>query len=150
MDNIDKKILVELEKDSRVTNVNLAQKVCLSPSACLRRVQSLEQRNIISQYTTILNRQKLGHKTQIILQITLSDQGYENLEKFEQAIIEIPQVISCILIGGSYDYLVQLLVRDIEDYEELHRTKLSQLPNISSLQSNFTLRQVVKRINPIL
>jgi len=84
MDNIDKKILVELEKDSRVTNVNLAQKVCLSPSACLRRVQSLEQRNIISQYTTILNRQKLGHKTQIILQITLSDQGYENLEKLKK------------------------------------------------------------------
>ena len=150
MDSIDKKILVELEKDSRITNVNLSQKVCLSPSACLRRVQSLEQRNIISQYTTILNRQKLGYKTQIILQIILSDQGFENLEKFEKAIIEIPQVISCILIGGSYDYLVQLFVRDIEDYEELHRKKLSQLPNISSLQSNFTLRQVVKRINPTL
>ena len=90
MDNIDKKILVELQKDSRITNVNLAQKVCLSPSACLRRVQALEQKKIISKYTTILNQQKLGHKTQIILQIILADQGSENLEKFEKSIIEPP------------------------------------------------------------
>ena len=150
MDNIDKKILSALQDDARITNINLANEVGLSPSACLRRVQSLEQRDIISQYTTLFNEENLGFKTTILLQIRLQEQGADKLEAFEKAIVEIPQVITCILVGGSYDYLIKLVVQDIADYEKLHRDTLSRLPNIASMQSNFALRNIIKRVNPIL
>ncbi len=150
LDKLDKKILSALQDNGRISNILLAEKVGLSASACLRRVQSLEENKTILGYTVLFNEKKVGLGSQILLMITLSSQGYEELKQFEQAIGEIPSVLACYLMGGDYDYLARVAVKDIEDYEHLHRTKLSKLPYVSRMQSNFAMREVLKRPNPIL
>ena len=150
MDKIDKNILSQLQTDGRISNITLADKVGLSPSACLRRVQTLEENGTIQDYTAILDEKKLGLGSQIIVMVTLSGQGYDRMLDFEKAIVQIPNVLACYLMGGQYDYLVRLSVRDLEHYEDIHRTQLSQLPHVQTLQSNFAMREVIKRINPVL
>ena len=150
MDKIDKNILSQLQNDGRMSNITLAETVGLSPSACLRRVQALEENGTIQNYTAILDEKQLGMGSQIIVMVTLSGQGYDRMLDFEKAIIKIPNVLACYLMGGQYDYLVRLSVRDLEHYEDIHRTQLSQLPHVQTLQSNFAMREVIKRINPVL
>ena len=150
MDKIDKNILSQLQNDGRMSNIALADTVGLSPSACLRRVQTLEENGTIQNYTAILDEKKLGLGSQIIVMVTLSGQGYDRMLDFEKAIVKIPNVLACYLMGGQYDYLVRLSVRDLEHYEDIHRTQLSQLPHVQTLQSNFAMREVIKRINPVL
>ena len=150
MDAIDKRILAQLQNDGRISNIALADKVGLSPSACLRRVQALEEDGTIMQYTTLLNEKQLGMGSQILVMVTLSGQGYHRLLEFEDAVKKIPNVLACYLMGGGYDYLVRLAVKDLEHYEQIHRTKLSQLPHVQTLQSNFAMREVVRRANPVL
>ena len=150
MDKIDKNILSQLQNDGRISNITLADTVGLSPSACLRRVQALEDGGTIQNYTAILDEKKLGLGSQIIVMVTLSGQGYDRMLEFEKAIVKIPNVLACYLMGGQYDYLVRLSVRDLEHYEDIHRTQLSQLPHVQTLQSNFAMREVIKRINPVL
>ncbi|MGB1361022.1 MAG: Lrp/AsnC family transcriptional regulator [Alphaproteobacteria bacterium] len=150
MDNIDKKILTNLQQDGRISNANLSDAVGLSPSACLRRVQSLEESGVIDGYSADINHDKMGYKTLIMLMVTLAEQGEDKLRNFEEEITKIPQVIQCHLMGGRYDYLVKIAVRDIQDYEEIHRHKLSKLTNVSMLQSYFSMREIINRSIPIL
>ncbi len=150
MDAIDKKILGSLQEDARISNIALAVKVGLSPSACLRRVQALEEKGIIMGYTALYDEKALGLGSQILVMVTLTGQGYDLLQEFENSIQKIPNVLACYLMGGGYDYLIRIAVKDIEDYERLHKTHLTKLPFVASLQSNFAMREVVKRANPIL
>ena len=150
MDAIDKKILSCLQDDARISNIALADKVGLSPSACLRRVQALEENQTILGYTALYNEKNLGLGSQILVMVTLTGQGSELLREFEEAVEKIPNVLACYLMGGGYDYLIRIAVKDIEGYEFLHRTQLSKLPYVASLQSNFAMREVVKRFNPML
>ncbi len=145
MDTIDKNILCFLQRDAKIPNTILAQQVALSPSACLRRVQHMENQGIIERYTTIINGKSVGRGVQIILTVTLTAQGNKNLQEFEDAVCMIPNVMSCYLVGGNYDYLIRLAVKDLDDYAQLHRHTLSHLPHVANLQSNFAMREVLHR-----
>lgn len=145
IDSIDCKILTLLQREGKITNTALAECVALSPSACLRRVQNLENQGIIQYYTAIINGSSVGLGVEIILTITLVGQSRSLLRDFENTIATIPNVMGCYLLGGEYDYLVHISVRDLDHYAQLHRDTLSTLPHVATLKSSFAMRQVIKR-----
>ncbi len=128
-----------------MSNVQLAEKVGLSPSACLRRVQILEDRGIITGYAAMIDAAALGRSTHIIVAITLERQSEDYLSQFEQAVADCPDVMECYLMAGDADYVLRLQARDAADYERIHKEYLSRLPGVARIQSSFALRQVVRR-----
>lgn len=144
MDKIDIAILRELQRDGRLSNVELAQRVHLSESATLRRVRSLEEDGQISRYVALLNAQKTGFPTNVFVSITLHRQDQNDLLAFEQAVKRVPEVMECYLMTGESDYLVRLACRDAADFERLHSQHLTRLPGVARVQSSFALR-VVRR-----
>lgn len=144
MDKIDIAILRELQRDGRLSNVELAQRVHLSESATLRRVRSLEDDGQISRYVALLNAQKTGFPTNVFVSITLHRQDQNDLLAFEQAVKRVPEVMECYLMTGESDYLVRLACRDAADFERLHSQHLTRLPGVARVQSSFALR-VVRR-----
>ncbi len=145
LDPIDYRILAALQRDGRITNHSLAEKVGLSPSACLRRVQILEREGVIAGYTALLDAARLGRPMTVLVQITLERQTDDNLEAFEAAIARQPEVVECYLMSGMADYLVRVAVRDAEDYERIHRQVLARLPGVARIQSSFAIRTVISR-----
>ena len=150
IDDFDKKILSLLQENGRMSNLELSEAISLSTSATLRRIQKLTDNNIIQGYTVLLDEKMLNINTQVILRVTLDGQDGQKLDEFEDQVTKIPNVLSCYLIGGDYDYLIRIAVKDIADYEKLHKKTLSKLPHVQRLQSNFALKEIVKRINPII
>lgn len=144
MDHLDQLILRELQRNCRLTNVELAQRVNLSESATLRRVRALEKAGVISQYTALLNPQKAGFPTNVFVSITLHRQDQDDLQAFEAAVRRVPEVMECYLMTGSSDYLLRVVCRDSADFERLHTRHLTRLPGVSRVQSSFSLR-VVRR-----
>ena len=145
IDNKDKHILELLQKDCRVTNVELADKINLSPSSCLRRVQRLESSGIIQGYVMLLDQAKVGKPTTIFVEISLNSQTDASLDSFEKAVTECPEIMECYLMSDDSDYLLRLIVKDAQDYERVHRQYLSIFPNVSRIRSNFALRIVGKK-----
>ena len=145
MDKIDKSILSILQDNARVANVELAERVGLSPSACLRRVAQLESSGIISSYNTNLNLEALGHSVLVLVHITLQGQSANMLSDFEEAVQKIPQVLACFLLAGENDYLLRVAARDVTDFGRIHSEYLSALPHVQRMESNFVLRQVANR-----
>lgn len=145
LDKIDKKIISALQQDGRLSNVALADQVGLSPSACLRRVQILEQSGVIDGYTALINPDAVGRTTSVIVAITLDRQSGEFLDAFEAAVAACPDVLECYLMAGEADYILRVIVRDAADYERVHKDHLSRLPGVARIQSSFSLRQVVVR-----
>lgn len=145
LDTTDRKILNILQTDGRMTNADLAQRVNLSASACLRRVQILEAEGIIQGYSMLLNPKAVARDTEVFVDVSLQSQSHELLDRFEEAIGNCPDVLECHLMSGDADYLLRVAVRDSDDYERIHREYLSRLPGISRLRSNFALRTVFKR-----
>lgn len=145
LDSIDHSIVSALQDDGRISNVQLAEKVGLSPSACLRRVQILEDRGIITGYAAMIDAAALGRSTHIIVAITLERQSEDYLSAFERAVADCPDVMECYLMAGDADYVLRLQARDAADYERIHKEYLSRLPGVARIQSSFALRQVVRR-----
>lgn len=145
LDSIDHSIVSVLQEDGRISNVQLAEKVGLSPSACLRRVQILEDRGIITGYAAMIDAAALGRSTHIIVAITLDRQSEDYLSAFEIAVADCPDVMECYLMAGDADYVLRLQARDAADYERIHKEYLSRLPGVARIQSSFALRQVVRR-----
>jgi Lrp/AsnC family leucine-responsive transcriptional regulator len=143
LDEIDRKILRILQSDSRLTNAELSEQVVLSPTPCLRRVKRLESEGYIQGYRATVDRNKLGLSVMVFAQITLDQQIESALEVFEEAIQKRPEIISCYLMTGDNDYLLQVVVRDLDHYAELVRNHLSQIPPIRNIKSSFVLQQVV-------
>ncbi len=144
-DKTDYAILDNLQKSSKITNAELAERVGLSPSAMLRRVQLLEERDMIVNYTARLNPQKLGYKGNIFVHVSLTSQSKESLRAFEDAVLEVPQIMECYLLAGESDYLLRVIVGGIEDYERFHIETLTALPHVARIQSLFTLKTVVRK-----
>ncbi len=142
IDAIDRRILAALQKEGRITNAELAQKVSLSPSACHRRVQRLEEEGIISGYVALLDARKMERPTTVFVEITLSGQADELLEAFERAVRTIPDVLECHLMAGSADYLLKVVAQDTDDFARIHRQRLAKLPGVAQLHSSFSLRRV--------
>jgi Lrp/AsnC family leucine-responsive transcriptional regulator len=142
LDETDRAILSTLGDDGRISNVALAEAVHLSPSACLRRVRRLEELGVIARYTAVIDPAAIGKATSVFVDISLSSQREDLLDEFEAAVTEVPGVMSCHLMAGDADYVVQILCADVEDYERIHRTYLSRLPGVTRLRSSFALRTV--------
>jgi Lrp/AsnC family leucine-responsive transcriptional regulator len=144
LDRIDKRILAELQHNARISNQELADKVGLSPSPCLRRVRQLEESGLISGYSTQLDASKLGLKLMALVQISMDRHTPDRFEQFEASIRQWPQVLECILITGqAADYQLKILVRDMEEYHDFLLNKLTRIPGVTGVQSSFVLRQVV-------
>ena len=144
LDSIDRRILAELQKDGRMTNAILSDRVNLSPSACYRRVQRLEAEGLIRGYVALLDARKAGVPTTVFVEITLRGQSDEILEAFENAVRKIPGVLECHLMAGTADYILKLVARDTEDFARLHRQHLSRLPGVAQMHSLFALRTVFR------
>lgn len=148
LDRIDIRLLRELMTDARVSQVDLADKIGLSATACARRIRQLENAGILRGYRADLDPIALGLVTTVIVHITLEKQSEDFLRAFEAAIAKCPDVVSCHLMAGSDDYLVQVVARGIEDFERIHKQQLSRMPGVARLHSSFALREVVRRMIP--
>ena len=144
LDRTDKRILRELQSNGRMSNQELAEKVGLSPSPCLRRVKQLEDEGIIKGYVALVDPPKLGLKMMALIQIRMDRHTPERFAEFEKTIMEYPQVMECILITGqTADYQVKVIVEDMEQYQDFLLNRITPLPGVSDVHSSFILRQVV-------
>ena len=144
MDRIDQRLLAELQRDGKVSNSELAGRVGLSESACLRRVKILAQSGVIERYTALLDPQKVGMTVGFLVRITLKGQTDRDLGLFEQAVRAVPEVTECDLTTGGADYLLRVVARSAADFERLHSKVLTKLPGVARVESSFVLRAVVK------
>jgi Lrp/AsnC family transcriptional regulator, leucine-responsive regulatory protein len=142
LDATDWKILATLQQDARIANVELARKVHLSPSPCLVRVRRLEESGLISRYVTLLDPVALGLTVSVFIQVRLEKQVEAALETFERAIAERPEVMECYLMTGDSDYLIRVVVRDVQALERFIVDFLSRVPGVGNIQSSFALKQV--------
>jgi Lrp/AsnC family transcriptional regulator, leucine-responsive regulatory protein len=142
MDAIDLRILARLQQNARVTNVELARAVNLSPSPCLARVRALEQAGYIERHVTLLNPKKVGLTVSVLVQVTLEKQIEPALEAFEKAVRERPEVMECYLMTGDADYLLRVLVPDVPAFERFILEFLSRVPGVGNIKSSFALKQV--------
>ena len=141
MDAIDLRILARLQEDARISNVELARAVHLSPSPCLARVRALEEAGTIARYVTLLDPKKLGLTVSVLVQVTLEKQIEPALEAFEKAVRERPEVMECYLMTGDSDYLLRIVVPDLEAYERFVMD-FTKIAGIAQIRSSFALRTV--------
>ena len=144
LDAIDRAILAELQREGRLSNLELAQRVHLSPSACLRRVKALEDTGVIAQYVALLNPRAVGKHGVSFTIINLEGMNTPQLEAFEQAVRDQPEVLDCFYVAGSNDYLIRFTYRDAEDLERFHSDVLMRLPFVARSNSLLVLRTVKK------
>ncbi len=144
IDETDQAILSALQQNGRLTNVQLAQKINLSESACLRRVRLLESSGVVEQYAMIVNEAAIGFSGNVFVRVTLEGQVQEKLSLFEEAVKRIPEVMECYLMSGEVDYVLRVVCRDNTDFTRTHG-RLASLPGVLRINSSFTLRTVVKK-----
>ncbi len=144
-DRTDRILLETLQRDARITNAALAQKVNLSESACLRRVRALEASSLITGYGARINQEAAGLPVNVFVNITLDRQVQADLEAFENAVRKIPEVMECYLMTGDYDYTLRIVVTDTADFERIHKQYLTRLPHIARLHSSVALRAVAQQ-----
>ena len=142
LDSIDRAILTELQREGRLSNLELSQRVHLSPSACLRRVKALEDSGVISQYVALVNPRSVGKHGVSFTIINLESMNTGQLEAFEQAVRDQPEVLDCFYVAGSNDYLIRFTYRDAEDLERFHSDVLMRLPGVARSNSLLVLRTV--------
>ncbi|MEM9278940.1 MAG: Lrp/AsnC family transcriptional regulator [Pseudomonadota bacterium] len=147
LDRIDKAILAALQTNARISNVDLANQVGLSPSACSRRLEQLEKSCVIENYQALISNRALGQTITAVVHVTLDRQAGTELESFENAIIACPHIVACFLMSGEHDYILRVNARDMEHFEYIHKHWLSSLPGIARMQSSFAMRTVVNRAN---
>lgn len=146
IDKIDRQILHELQKNARITNLELAELVNLSPTPCARRVKLLEQAGIITDHVTILNHEKLGLNLMAMISVTMDRHTADRFEKFEQASEALPEVMECYLVTGQdSDFLIKVLIRDMRHYEEFLLRRLTKLEGVSGVHTSFVLRQPINK-----
>ena len=145
LDVIDRRILENLQDDARMRNVDLAGKVGLSPSPCLRRVGNLEQTGVIRGYATLLDAEAVGLPVSIFVSVTLEKQVERALKIFENHIRARPEVMECYLMTGDADYLLRVVTADLAAYEKFLIGHLTRIPGVASIKSSFALKQVAYR-----
>ena len=144
LDAIDRAILEVLQHEGRIANQDLAQRVHLSPSACLRRVKALEDAGVIAQYVALLNPKAVGKHGISYTIINLDSMNTPLLEAFEQAVRDSPEILDCFYVAGANDYLIRFAYRDAEDLERFHSQVLMHLPGVARSNSMLVLRTVKK------
>ena len=142
LDRTDIGILNQLQQNARITNSELARAVNLSPTPCFNRVRALEKAGLFKQHVTLLNPEALGLSINVFIQVSLEKQIKDALARFEQAISERPEVMECYLMTGDADYLIRVVVPDIQQLEEFILKFLTKLPGVGNIKSSFALKQV--------
>ena len=145
----DRKILQILQEDGKISNVELAERVGLSPSPCLRRVKQLEASGLISGYVALLDRRKARLDVLAYVEVQVDRHSEEAAEAFKQAVLREPEVVGCYAMTGGYDYLLRVVVKDTRDYERLLREKLYKIKGIRHSRSSFVLRTLEKADLPL-
>ena len=144
LDKRDRQILQLLQADGRITNADLADRVNLSPSACLRRVKILEDAGLIKGTVLLLDEVEAGLPGAAFVFVTLDQQGRQHLDTFETAVAQHPEILECYLLAGTADYLLRIAFADTADFERIHRNVVTALPGVSRVQSTLALRTVKK------
>lgn len=143
-DRYDRKILDVLQRDGRISNQELAERIGLSPSPCLRRVRALEDAGVITGYRAVLDARRLGLTLLALIHISMDRHTPERFANFEQRISELPEVLECLLITGQdADYQLKVIVRDMEAYQALLLNKITRIEGVSGVHSSFVMRRVV-------
>lgn len=137
MDNKDRQIIEELQKDGRLSNHELAERVNLSPSPCLRRLRNLEKQGVIQGYTTLVDQKAWGLPVTVFVNIRLDVHSEDNVRHFEQAIKRIPEIMDCWLLTGEADYLLRVVMPGLDDYENFIRARLHPIGGIAALNTSF-------------
>ncbi len=143
-DQFDASILNELQRNGSLSNVELADTIGLSESACLRRVKNLEAKGIITHYAAHLDEKLVGLPGTVFVRVSLLSQREDQLLRFEDAVSHVPEVMECYLMSGDVDYIVRVVVKDAPDYERIHHT-LTNLPGVDRVHSSFALRTILRR-----
>jgi len=141
LDDIDRRILVALQEDGRLSNLALAERVGLSAAPCLRRVRALERSGVILRYVALLDARAVDCAVTVFAQVRLNRPGERELEAFESAVSTRPEVLDCFLMSGEADYLLRIVVPDVAAYERFLKDSLTRLQNVASIRSTFALRQ---------
>jgi len=142
LDTTDRRILDILQNDSSLTNVELARRVHLSPSPCLARVKALEAAGVIRGYVALADPLKLGLNLNVFIQVSLEKQIDSELERFQNAMAEYPEVMECYLMTGDADYLLRVVVPDMQSLERFIVSHLTRIPGVKNIRSGFALKQV--------
>jgi Lrp/AsnC family leucine-responsive transcriptional regulator len=142
LDAIDRRILAALQEDGRLSNVELARRVSLSPSPCLARVKALEKRGFISAYVALCDPLALGLSVSVFISVSLERQRKDALDTFEKRIGEYEEVMECYLMTGDSDYLLRVVVPDMQSLERFIVDHLSKVPGVANIRSSFALKQV--------
>lgn len=145
MDEINRKIINLLQKDSGVTNQQLAETIGLSPASTLERVRKLERSGVIRGYTALVDRRKLGKHIKAYIFITMREHNGELMNRFNQAVAGLPEVMECDRLAGEKDYLIKVICDNIEDFEVFTRERLTTIPGIDRTSSTIVLSTLVER-----
>ncbi|MCP4325661.1 MAG: Lrp/AsnC family transcriptional regulator [Alteromonadales bacterium] len=145
LDRTDKKILQLMQANARISNLELADSVGLSPTPCSRRVKRLEESGIIDRHVTLLKPQALGLNLTAMIGITMDRHTPERFDNFERSIVQLPEVLECLIVTGqSADFLLKVVVRDMQHYEKFLLGHVTRLEGVTGVHSSFVLREVMK------
>ena len=142
MDNIDRRILLELQRQGDLPIQELGERVGLSHTPCWRRVKRLEERGVIKRRVALLDAEQLDLAVNVFVNVNLRRHQENALNRFEAAVQEIPEIVECYTVSGETDFLLRVVVRDVTAYEHLLKATLVHLPEVGNLTSTFALRQV--------
>ena len=145
LDAIDRRILHHLQENARISNVELASAVGLSPSPCSRRVRDLEAAGIVKEYVTLIDPAAADLPVSVFINVTLEKQVEQDLEVFESAVRDLPGVMECYLMTGDADYLLRVVIADLEAYKGFLMDHLTRIPGVANIRSSFALKQVKYR-----
>ena len=146
LDRYDRQILEILQSDGRISNQDLADRIGLSPSPCLRRVRTLEEAGLITGYRALLDAKKLGLSLMALIGISMDQHTPERFANLETSIAEIPEILECLLITGQQsDYQLKVVVRDMDAYQDLLLNKITRIQGVTGVHTSFVLRKVVDR-----
>ncbi|WP_349263415.1 Lrp/AsnC family transcriptional regulator [Steroidobacter sp.] len=142
IDQIDRRILRALQKDGRLQNVELAKRVGLSPSPCLRRVRRLEEAGVIDRYAALLDASKIGVNLTVFARISLISQDAETVERFTNAMRNLPQVVECYVMAGECDALLRVVAADLDDYRRFQSTHLTRVNAVQTVKTDIPLQKI--------
>ena len=142
MDEIDSHILEVLQTDGRISNQDLADRVGLSPSPCLRRVRLLESSGVIQKYVALVDPVAAGRGLQAIVEVRLDRQTSTSVARFEKQILKYPQVVECYLMAGDWDYVLRVVARDLDEFREFCVNSLAKIDGVGNVKSNICMKQV--------
>jgi Lrp/AsnC family leucine-responsive transcriptional regulator len=145
LDSIDRKILMLLQRNARISNAELAERVNLSPTPCLRRLRKLEREGWIRHYVAELDEKKLGFQIAAMVSVKLDKNTKENGEILERALFNLPQVTECCVVTGPHDYILRVVSKDLEEYERLLKEHIAAVDVVADIESVIILNQTIKR-----